>query len=127
MTCGRIELYEFAIMARDVSVFTAFDSDHAGVLDAAKLRPALAKLGLAASEPEVRRIIDVWDDNREGTISLEFAEIVRDLQVFEQFDLIGRVSSPPLNFAARSASSACRSLIPRRVRCSPSTTTTSQG
>ena len=55
---GRIELYEFAIMARDVSVFTAFDSDHAGVLDAAKLRPALAKLGLAASEPEVRRIID---------------------------------------------------------------------
>ena len=36
----------------------------------------------------MRRIIDVWDDNREGTISLlEFAEIVRDLQVFEQFDL----------------------------------------
>lgn len=36
----------------------------------------------------MRRIINVWDDNNEGAINLlEFAEIVRDLQVFEQFDL----------------------------------------
>jgi len=85
---GRIELYEFAIMARDMSVFTAYDEDHTGTLDATKLRPALAKLGLAASEAEVRRIIHVWDDNESGVINLlEFAEIIRDLQVFEQFDL----------------------------------------
>ena len=85
---GRIELHEFAVLARDVSVFTAFDKDHSGTLDAAELLPALGKLGLAASEKEVRRIIDVWDDNNQGTINLlEFAEIIRDLQVFEQFDV----------------------------------------
>ena len=36
---------------------------------------------------QVRRILDTWDDNREGAINLlEFSEIIRDLQVFEQFD-----------------------------------------
>jgi centrin-1 len=42
-----------------MSVFTAYDEDHTGTLDATKLRPALAKLGLAASEAEVRRTIHV--------------------------------------------------------------------
>ena len=52
---GRIELHEFAVLARDVSVFTSYDKDRSGNLDATELRPALAKLGLAASESEVRR------------------------------------------------------------------------
>ena len=84
---GRIELYEFAVLARDASVFATFDKDHSGTLDAEELLPALSKLGLAASAGEVLDIIRTWDDNGNGTISLlEFAEIIRDLQVFEQFD-----------------------------------------
>ena len=85
---GRIELHEFAVLARDVAVFTAFDADHSGTLEASELGPALTKLGLAPSEAEVRRIIDTWDDNEQGSINIvEFSEIVRDLQVFEQFDV----------------------------------------
>jgi calmodulin len=85
---GKIELHEFAVLVRDASVFASYDKDHSGALDIHELRPALAKLGLAASEEEVRQIIKAWDDNGNGTINLlEFAEIVRDLQVFEQFDL----------------------------------------
>ena len=85
---GRIELYEFAVLARDLSVFQVYDRDRTGTLDASELRPALAKLGLATSEAEVRRIMDVWDDNNEGCINLlEFSEIIRDLQVFEMFDV----------------------------------------
>ena len=53
------------MLARDVSVFTAYDKDHSGTLDEAELLPALTKLGLATSEKEVRRIIHVWDDNNE--------------------------------------------------------------
>ena len=85
---GRIELHEFAVLARDVAVFTAFDADHSGTLEASELGPALTKLGLAPSEAEVRRIIETWDDNEQGSINIiEFSEIVRDLQVFEQFDV----------------------------------------
>jgi Ca2+-binding EF-hand superfamily protein len=85
---GRIELHEFAVLARDVSVFAIYDRDRTGTLDAAELRSALAKLGLAASEKEVRRILDAWDDNEQGSINLlEFSEIIRDLQVFEMFDV----------------------------------------
>jgi Ca2+-binding EF-hand superfamily protein len=91
---GHIELYEFAVLARDVSVFSQFDKDRSGTLDASELKPALSKLGLATNEKEVRRIIKVWDDNGEGCINLlEFAEIVRDLQVFEQFGAQLRRSS----------------------------------
>ena len=99
---GKIELHEFAVLVRDASVFASYDADHSGALDIHELRPALAKLGLAASEQEVHQIIKAWDDNGNGTINLlEFAEIIRDLQVFEQFDVdrSGFISAAELRLA----------------------------
>ncbi len=99
---GKIELHEFAVLARDASVFAAYDKDHSGTLDEDELLPALGKLGLAASEHEVRQIIRTWDDNGTGNINLlEFAEIIRDLQVFEQFDVdrSGFISTAELRIA----------------------------
>ena len=37
---GRIELHEFATLARDISVFQSFDLDASGFLDAKELLPA---------------------------------------------------------------------------------------
>lgn len=101
---GRIELHEFATLARDISVFQSFDLDASGFLDAKELLPALTKLGLAASAEEVQQILAVWDDNADGTIDLiEFAALVRDLQIFHEFDRdsSGAISSSELRMALR--------------------------
>lgn len=103
---GRIELPEFAVLARDLTVFTTFDVDHSGTLDAKELLPALTKLGLAASADEVAQILHAWDENENGLIDLlEFSALVRDLQVFHDFDRdgSGAISAGELRAALRRA------------------------
>lgn len=87
---GRIELHEFAVLARDINVFQSFDLDSSGTLDAKELLPALTKLGVATSSDEVQQILHAWDANADGHVDLlEFSALVRDLQIFAQFDRDG--------------------------------------
>ena len=58
---GTIELSEFAVLARDLRVFTAFDASGDGSLDAAELLPALAHLGLVASAEVAARVLAASD------------------------------------------------------------------
>ena len=84
---GRIELHEFAVLARDIAVFNSFDLDESGALDSSELLGALGKLGLATSAAEVAMILSAWDEDGNGLIDLlEFAALVHDFQVFAQFD-----------------------------------------
>ena len=101
---GCIELHEFAMLARDIQVFRAFDADESGYLDAKELLPALSKLGLATNSKEVEEILRAWDENADGHIDLlEFAALVRDLQIFHEFDRDGNgaISSAELRNALR--------------------------
>ena len=101
---GRIELHEFAVLARDIAVFNQFDADANGALDPQELLAALDRLGLSANADEVARVLAAWDENGDGTIDLlEFAALVHDFQVFAQFDrdCSGAISAAELRQALR--------------------------
>jgi len=101
---GRIELHEFAMLARDIAVFNSFDVDESGYLDSKELLEALGRLGLAASAAEVAMILSAWDQDGNGQIDLlEFAALVHDFQVFAQFDkdCSGAISAAELRAALR--------------------------
>jgi calcium-binding protein CML len=84
---GKIELPEFAMLARDIAIFNSFDTDANGALDAGELLPALSKLGLAVAKDEVAAVLNAWDNDGNGTIDLlEFSSLVHDMQVFSSFD-----------------------------------------
>ena len=67
---GKIELPEFAMLARDIAIFNSFDTDANGALDAGELLPALSKLGLAVAKDEVAAVLNAWDNDGNGTIDL---------------------------------------------------------
>ena len=106
---GRIELHEFAVLARDISLFASFDTDGSGQLDAEELRPALRKLGLSpAAIGQLGTSLRAWDEDGDGKISLlEFVTLVRDLKVFVQFDRdgSGAISCAELRAALRALGS----------------------
>jgi len=106
---GRIELHEFAVLARDISLFTSFDVDGNGLLDQEELLMVLRKLGLSdAAIDQVTTIIAAWDENGDGKINLlEFVTLVRDLKVFMQFDRdsSGSISAAELRAALRALGS----------------------
>jgi len=80
---GTIELSEFAVLARDLRVFAAFDASGDGSLDAAELLPALAHLGLVASAEVAARVLAAWDEDNSESIDLaEFSSLVSDIRVF---------------------------------------------
>lgn len=84
---GTIELHEFAILARDIALFTQYDTDCNGVLDASELRPALRNLAGITDEAQARAILRAWDvDGSESLDIVEFSMLVRDLKVFIAFD-----------------------------------------
>ena len=91
---GTIGLSEFAVLARDLRVFIAFDrsgdgrciqsaracplhlaadalrAPPRGSLDSAELLPALAHLGLVASADVAARVLAAWDEDNSQTIDL---------------------------------------------------------
>ena len=94
---GRIDLVEFAVLVRELQLFSSFDKNGDGTLQSSELRPALHTLGLhKVSVPQVEAILRAWDDDGDGVISLvEFSCLVRDLRVFAAIDTDGDGSIDP--------------------------------
>ena len=70
-----------------VKTFQRYDTDSSGSIDMEELRNALRKLGLRAGALEAGNILRRYDADESGTIELcEFAVLVRDLQVYAEFD-----------------------------------------
>eukprot|EP00966_Prymnesium_polylepis_P266569 6158326-Prymnesium_polylepis.1 len=87
---GVIDLVEFSALVRSVQVFARYDLDRSGGIDVHELRPALRRLGLGVSAPQVTAILRRYDANGDMRIDLvEFAVLVRELQLFASFDRNG--------------------------------------
>ena len=83
-----IDVKEFAALVRDVQMMHTFDANGDGTLDDAELIPALKELGLDVSAAHAKEIVRNWDTDNNGVIDLvEFASLVRSVQVFSRYDL----------------------------------------
>ena len=101
---GTIELHEFAILARDISLFTQFDKDRNGIIDAAELRHALFALAGVRDARQAALIMKAWDVDGSETLDLvEFSALLKDLKVFLAFDRdgSGTISASELKKALR--------------------------
>ena len=84
---GTIDLAELGAIVTTVKTFQRYDTDSSGSIDMEELRNALRKLGLRAGALEAGNILRRYDADESGTIDLcEFAVLVRDLQLYAEFD-----------------------------------------
>lgn len=98
---GRLELAEFRTLIEQLRpldevlrIFKLIDRDHSGDIDAGELHIGCHLLGLDATDPQARELLNRFDKDRSGRIELdEFRKIVDQLRRFKvsQFDEVARV------------------------------------
>jgi Ca2+-binding EF-hand superfamily protein len=84
---GTIDLLELSSLVRTAQAFVRYDKDGSGAIDIDEMRDALRKLGVKAGALEEAQLFRKYDCDGSGEIELfEFATLVRDLQLYAQFD-----------------------------------------
>lgn len=100
---GSIELHEFAVLVRDLQLYTSFDTDCNGTIGADELSQALALLGLkhpaAEEEAAAKPVLEAWDLDGDHQLNIaEFSQCAADVRafVFADADRDGKLSEEEL-------------------------------
>jgi len=105
---GSIELHEFAVLVRDLQLYTSFDTECNGTISASELVRALKELGLkhptTSMEAAAKPVLEAWDLDGDHQLNIaEFSQCAADVRVFvfSDADADGKLSVEELSTAMR--------------------------
>lgn len=75
------------IIRQSLAVFDEFDADANGFIEQSELRDTLNSMGIAVNEPQLKRLMDLFDENKDSKIStVEFLNMVKKIGLYHERD-----------------------------------------
>jgi calmodulin len=84
---GTIDLPEFAVLVRDLQLYTMFDTNCDGQIDASELHTALKRLSMDVAVGTCESLLYTVDPSCEGSLDLQnFSLLIADIRAFVDHD-----------------------------------------